>query len=110
MNIYPRKTEKTYALSLKNIYVFDVPTNANKQQIISAVESQFSVNVIGIKTLVQSGKAVTASHGKRSRPGVTNRKDVKKAYVTLAQGDSIKIFEEVKEAEATTKTAKKEKK
>jgi ribosomal protein L23 len=109
MNIYPRKTEKAYSQSLNNVYVFDVPTDANKQQIISAVESQFNVNVISIKTLVQSGKAVRVSRGKRAYPGVTNRKDLKKAYVTLAKGDSIKLFEEVKE-EPAVKAVKKEKK
>ncbi|MEI6053848.1 MAG: 50S ribosomal protein L23 [Candidatus Saccharibacteria bacterium] len=110
MNIYPRKTEKAYSQSLKNIYVFDVPTNANKQQILEAVESQFEVKTTGIKTLIQSGKAVRASRGKRAHPGITNRKDLKKAYVTLVSGDSIKVFDEVKEAEPTTKAAKKEKK
>ena len=109
MNIYPRKTEKAYAQSLNNIYVFDVPADANKQQIIEAVQSQYKVNVINIKTLVQSGKAVRVSRGKRAQPGVTNRKDLKKAYVTLAKGDSIKVFDEVKE-EPVAKTTKKEKK
>ncbi len=109
MNIYPRKTEKAYGQSLNNIYVFDVPTTANKQQISAAVEAQFNVNVINIKTLVQSGKAVRASRGKRAHPVTINRKDLKKAYVSLAKGDSIKVFEEVKE-EPTTKAVKKEKK
>jgi ribosomal protein L23 len=110
MNIYPRKTEKAYSQSLKNIYVFDVPTTANKQQILEAVESQFEVKTTGIKTLIQSGKAVRASRGKRAHPGITNRKDLKKAYVTLVSGDSIKVFDEVKEAEPATKAVKKEKK
>jgi len=109
MNIYPRKTEKAYGQSLKNIYVFDVPTDANKQQIIESVQSQYKVTVTNIKTLVQSGKAVRVSRGKRAHPGITNRKDLKKAYVTLASGDSIKVFDEVKE-EPATKVTKKEKK
>jgi len=109
MNIYPRKTEKAYGQSLNNIYVFDVPTTANKQQILAAVETQFNVKTTNIKTLVQSGKAVRVSRGKRAHPGVTNRKDLKKAYVTLAKGDSIKIFDEAA-AEPETKAVKKEKK
>ena len=110
MNIYPRKTEKAYSQSLKNIYIFDVPTDANKQQIVDAVQSQFNVKVTNIKTLVQSGKAIRVSRGKRSHPITINRKDLKKAYVTLATGDSIKVFDEVKEAEPATKAVKKEKK
>ncbi|MEI7689838.1 MAG: 50S ribosomal protein L23 [Candidatus Saccharibacteria bacterium] len=109
MNIYPRKTEKAYGQSLNNIYVFDVPTSANKQQILAAVASQFNVKPINIKTLVQSGKAIRVSRGKRAHPGVTTRRDLKKAYVTLAAGDSIKVFDEVA-AEPETKATKKEKK
>ena len=92
--IIPRATEKAYGQSLNNIYVFNVPLTANKQQISAAVEAQFSVTVTNIKTLVQSGKAVRFSRGKRSQPGNTTRKDSKKAYVTLAKGDSIKVFDE----------------
>lgn len=92
--IVPRATEKAYAQSLAtNTYVFNVPLDANKQQIVDAVESQFDVKVINIKTLVQSGKAVRFSRGKNRYPGTTNRKDSKKAYVTLAEGDSIQVFD-----------------
>lgn len=106
MNIYPRKTEKAYGQSLNNVYVFDAPTDANKQQIAAAIESQFNVNVINIKTMIQSGKAVRASRGKRARPGITNRKDVKKAYATLAKGDKIKVFDEIKEPDVKDKEKK----
>lgn len=109
ISVFPRATEKAYGQSKSNIYVFDAPTDANKQQIVSAVESQFKVKVVNIKTLVQFGKAVRASKGKRARPGLTNRKDSKKAYVTLAKGDSIKVFDEPAEVKETAK-AKKEKK
>jgi len=92
--IIPRATEKAYGQSLNNVYVFNVPLTANKQQITAAVETQFDVKVTNIKTLVQSGKAVRFSRGKRTQPGNTTRKDSKKAYVTLAKGDSIKVFDE----------------
>lgn len=98
--VTPRATEKAYGLSSReNIYVFDVPLAANKNQIIDAVESQFNVKVSGVKTLVQSGKAVRYSRGAKRYPGTTHRRDTKKAYVRLAEGDSIKVFdtEEVKE-------------
>jgi len=94
LSIIPRATEKAYAQSQNNIYVFNVPLTANKQQISAAVEEQFEVKVTNIKTLVQTGKAVRFSKGKRAQPGTTHRRDAKKAYVTLAKGDSIKVFDE----------------
>lgn len=93
--ITPRATEKAYALNTQdNVYVFNVPLDANKQEIVEAVEKQYEVKVTGIKTLVQSGKAIRFNRGKRRYPGTTHRKDTKKAYVTLAEGNSIKVFEE----------------
>ncbi len=109
INVYPLATEKAYGLSKSNIYVFDAPLGSNKTQIVSAIESQFKVKIVNIKTLVQNGKAVSASRGKRARPGVAFRKDTKKAYVTLAKGDSIKVFDEPAEVKDTAKV-KKEKK
>lgn len=94
ITVTPRATEKAYAQSQNNVYVFNVPLSANKQQIIDAVQTQFEVKVTGIKTLVQSGKAVRFSRGKNRYPGTTARKDSKKAYVTLAKGDSIQVFEQ----------------
>jgi large subunit ribosomal protein L23 len=93
-SVIPRATEKAYGQSQKNIYVFTVPLGANKQEIASTVEAQFSVKVTAIKTLVQNGKAVRFSRGKNRYPGTTTRKDTKKAYVSLAEGDHIKVFDE----------------
>ena len=56
--------------------------------------AQYGVTVASIKTLVQNGKSVRYSRGKNRYPGTTNRKDSKKAYVTLAEGSSIQMFEE----------------
>ena len=99
ISVIPRATEKAYGQSQKNVYVFNVPLTANKQEIAAAVETQFQVKVTGIKTLVQSGKAVRFSRGKNRYPGTTNRKDSKKPYVTLAQGDSIQVFDTPTEEE-----------
>lgn len=99
ISVIPRATEKAYAQSQNNVYVFNVPLTANKNQIVDAVETQFEVKVTGIKTLVQNGKAIRFSRGKRSQPGKTTRKDTKKAYVTLAEGDSIKVFDTPAEEE-----------
>lgn len=93
--VTPRATEKAYAQSTStNTYVFDVPLTANKQQIAAAVAEQYSVEVKSVTTLVQNGKAVRYSRGKNRYPGTTARKDSKKAYVVLAEGSSIQVFEE----------------
>lgn len=92
--ITPRATEKAYAQSANNIYVFNVPLSANKQQIAAAVAEQYGVTVKNVSVAVQAGKAVRFSRGKNRYPGTTNRKDSKKAYVTLAEGSSIQIFEQ----------------
>ena len=96
--VTPRATEKAYRLSTnQNTYVFDVPLAANKQQITDAVESQYEVKVASIKTAVQNGKSMRYARGKNRYPGTTTRKDSKKAYVTLAEGNSIKVFDEVEQ-------------
>ena len=94
ISVIPRVSEKAYAQSQNNVYVVNVPLTANKQEIAAAVEAQFEVKVERIKTLVQSGKAVRFSRGKNRYPGTTNRKDNKKAYVTLAAGSSIQVFDQ----------------
>lgn len=96
--VTPVTTEKAYGQSQKNVYVFSAPVSANKQQITDAIEAQYDVTVAGIKTLVQSGKAIRFSRGKNRYPGTTHRTDSKKAYVTLATG-SISVFEQPADAE-----------
>ena len=93
--VTPRATEKAYRLvTSQNTYVFDVPTNVNKNEIKAAVEAQFEgVKVANVTTLVQNGKSVRYSRGKNRYPGTTNRQDTKKAYVTLSEG-SITVFEQ----------------
>ena len=97
--VTPVTTEKAYGQSLRNIYVFNVPLKANKNEILAAVESQYGVKVAAIKTLVQSGKSIRFSRGKNRYPGTTTRSDSKKAYVTLAEGSSLAIFEQPAEEE-----------
>lgn len=99
ISVTPRATEKAYGQSQNNVYVFNVPLTANKQEIAAAVESQFEVKVTRVKTLVQSGKAIRFSRGKNRYPGTTTRKDSKKAYVTLAEGNSIQVFDQPVEEE-----------
>ena len=112
ITVLPRATEKAYAMAQSNVYVFEVPLNANKNEISQAVAEQFNVTVINIKTLVHAGKAIRFNKGKGSHPGMTTRKDLKKAYVTLAEGDSIKVFDEAPadEVKAPAKSNTKDKK
>ena len=81
----PVITEKATALSEKNQVVFRVAIGANKLQIKAAVEGLFGVKVLGVNTLVQKGKTKRF----RGRPGI--RSDVKKAFVQLAEGQSIDL-------------------
>lgn len=97
--VTPVTTEKAYGLSQKNVYVFNVPLSANKNEIVEAVESQYDVKINAVKTLVQSGKAIRFSRGKNRYPGTTHRSDSKKAYVTLAEGSTLALFEQPAEEE-----------
>ena len=96
--VTPVTTEKAYGLSQKNVYVFNVPLSANKNEIVDAITAQYGVEINAIKTLVQTGKSVRFSRGKNRYPGTTKRTDSKKAYVTLAAGSSLAIFEQPAEA------------
>jgi large subunit ribosomal protein L23 len=92
--VYPRATEKAYAQSQKNVYVFNVPLTATKRDVAESIEAQYDVKVVNVTTAVQNGKSVRFSRGKNRYPGTTTRKDSKKAYVTLAEGNSIQVFAE----------------
>ena len=79
----PHITEKATMLSEKNTFVFKVAENATKPEIKAAIEGLFKVKVTGVNTLITKGKTKRF----KGRPGV--RSDVKKAFVTLAEGQSI---------------------
>jgi large subunit ribosomal protein L23 len=81
----PHITEKSTLLSEHNGVVFKVANDATKPQIKEAVEALFDVKVTGVNTLVQKGKS------KRWKGRPYKRSDVKKAVVTLAEGQSIDI-------------------
>jgi large subunit ribosomal protein L23 len=81
----PIITEKATRLSEQNKVVFRVAEDASKDEIAAAVETLFSVKVTKVNTLIQKGKT------KRFRGTVGRRNDVKKAIVTLAEGQSIDI-------------------
>ncbi|AHI26161.1 50S ribosomal protein L23 [Komagataeibacter europaeus] len=81
----PLITEKATALSEKNQVGFKVAIDATKPEIKVAVETLFGVKVLGVNTLIQKGKAKRF----KGRPG--QRSDVKKAFVQLAEGQSIDL-------------------
>src|SRR5215210_2709191 len=83
--IAPATTEKSTLLSEHNAVVFKVANDATKPQIKAAVEALFGVSVTGVNTLTQKGKT------KRWKGRPYTRSDVKKAIVTLAEGQSIDV-------------------
>ena len=83
--VAPHITEKATLLSENNAVVFKVAGDATKPQIKAAVEALFDVKVKGVSTLVQKGKV------KRWKGKPYTRNDVKKAVVTLAEGQSIDV-------------------
>ena len=81
----PHITEKSTMASEHNAVVFKVSGDATKPQIKEAVEALFDVTVTKVNTIVSKGKT------KRWRGKPYKRNDVKKAIVTLKDGDMIDI-------------------
>ena len=102
-------TEKAYHEQTKRTYMFVVPADASKQAVAQQVADQFKVTVLGVRIVVRKGKATRFSRGKHAYPGTTYRQDKKIAYVTLKEGDKIKVFDEeepAKEEKADKKAEK----
>jgi large subunit ribosomal protein L23 len=85
----PVITEKSTLLSEHNAVVFRVAKDATKPAIKAAVEALFDVSVTKVNTLVAKGKT------KRWKGKAYTRSDVKKAVVTLKDGDSIDVTQGV---------------
>jgi large subunit ribosomal protein L23 len=83
--VRPVITEKATSASEHNKVVFRVAKTATKPQIKAAVEKLFDVKVTAVNTLVTKGKV------KAFRGHLGQRSDVKKAVVTLAEGQSIDV-------------------
>ena len=81
----PHITEKATLISEHNAVVFKVAREATKPQIKAAVEALFGVSVTGVNTITQKGKS------KRWKGRPYTRSDLKKAIVTLAEGQSIDV-------------------
>ena len=87
--IEPVVSEKSYGLLEENVYTFKVHPSASKPEIKDAVETIFGVRVTKVNTLNRKGKR------KRNRRNFTygQRPDTKRALITLAEGDSIELFD-----------------
>ncbi len=83
----PVVSEKSYDLiENENTYTFEVDPRSNTEEIRDAIEEIFDVRVLRVNTMNRQGK--------RKRSGYTfgKRKDVKRAIVKIAEGDSIDVF------------------
>lgn len=105
MILKPVITEKSLNQAGKGTYTFAVPMNSNKLTIAEAVKAQFKVDATDVRISITKGKM------KRFKQIKGRRIDVKKAFVTVAKGQSIAIFnlgqeEEVKTSVRTKKDAK----
>lgn len=81
----PVITEKATMGSAHNQVTFKVPLSATKPEIKAAVEKLFKVKVKAVNTLIAKGKV------KRFRGRIGQRSDVKKAVVSLAEGQTIDV-------------------
>jgi large subunit ribosomal protein L23 len=81
----PAITEKGTMVSAHNAVVFNVASRATKPEIKAAVEGLFGVKVASVNTLVRKGKKRVF----KGRAVVLS--DVKKAYVTLAEGERLDV-------------------
>ena len=82
----PRVSEKSARLAETNQYVFEVASTATKADVKAAIEQLFSVTVEAVNVVNAKGKTKTF----RFRSG--RRSDQRKAYVRLAEGQSIDVM------------------
>ncbi len=81
----PVITEKSTQVSEHNQVVFKVANSATKPEIKAAIEALFDVKVTGVNTMIAKGKT------KRWKGTKYRRSDVKKAVITLAEGEMIDV-------------------
>jgi large subunit ribosomal protein L23 len=81
----PAITEKSTFVSEFNQVVFNVAKDASKPEIKAAVEALFGVKVKAVNTLVRKGKT------KRFKTTIGKQQDVKKAVVTLVEGQTLDV-------------------
>lgn len=84
----PRITEKAYSLNGANQFVFEVSRDAHKSVIARAVQEAYGVDVLDVRTVNLPGKSKV--FGKNGQIG--SRTAIKKAIVTIKEGQSIELF------------------
>jgi large subunit ribosomal protein L23 len=92
--IKPVLTEKANAQQEKlRRYAFKVNKKANKLEIKKAIESFYGVNVTNVNTVVAPGK----NKSRFTKAGVISgrKPSYKKAYITLAEGDTIDLYSNI---------------
>lgn len=99
ITLRPRLSEKTYGLSESRVYVLEIPAGVNKHSVARAVEAQFEVKVskVNIANIPGKSKRIMSLTGKRVKNANGHRSDIKKAYVTLADGHSLPFFNAIEE-------------
>lgn len=86
--VKPHLTEKALLAGTKNVYVFDVYPKATKQDVKRAVKEAFKVEVVAVNMAKTPGKeASRRTKGKRG-----TKSGVKKAYVTLKDGERLQLI------------------
>lgn len=83
----PVISEKSMSLAAKNVYMFEVPLSTNKIEVARAVKLTFKVDTTKVRIAITKGKV------KQLRGIKGQRNDIKKAFVTVKKGQSIKVFE-----------------
>mgnify|MGYP003596957050 CR=1 FL=1 len=95
--ITPRMSEKAYKSAQDDTYVFNVPLDLEKAEIVTMIQADYGVKVEDVRVAVRKGKTIRSSRGKRAQPAIVSRKDTKKAYVRLAEGEKLNLFGDDKE-------------
>ena len=90
MILTPKISEKAIYLAERGIYVFEVPSDANKIEVAKAVEAAFKVHVTDVNIVIAKGKV------KRFKQMVGREGNVKKAMVKINAGEKIALFEVAK--------------
>lgn len=88
----PVITEKSMNMAANGVYMFDVSSRANKPLVATAVKEQFKVDATQVRILIIKGKV------KKFKGISGQRKDKKRAYVTVKKGQKIAVFDINEEA------------
>ncbi|MBU1299533.1 MAG: 50S ribosomal protein L23 [Bacteroidetes bacterium] len=89
----PIVTEKMTQLESKHQYAFEVEKNANKIEIQKAIEKQYNVTVLNLRTVNYKGKRKSQLTRRGRFTGKTS--SWKKAVVTIKEGEKIEFFENI---------------